>query len=183
MRVKKDLKNTRRGFTFSLLAQIVMAFLAYTLTIAISLNSSPLGNSEGGGVLLTAGGGIWIWMIPVILGWIMCGTQAHARSITDALNDKTHSVFRRDMRGEVVQSEIQHGICSRSGLIPRPQFLELPFNLQATSVTLAGTRSASVDELETTNGTKVASRGEVSNGMAEFDEVSRLGMPSHISID
>jgi hypothetical protein len=183
MRVKKDLKNTRRGYTFPLLAQIVMAFLAYTLTIAISLNSSPLGNSEVDGVLLTAGGGIWIWMIPVILGWIMCGTQARARSITDALNDRTHSVFRRDMRGEVVQSEIQHGICSRSGLIPRPRFLELPFNLQATSATPAGTGSASVDEPETTNETEVAGRGEVSNGMAEFDEISRFGMPGDGSID
>jgi len=182
MRVKKDLKNTRRGYTFSLLAQIVMAFLAYTLTIAISLNSSPLGNSEGSGVLLTAGGGIWIWMIPVILGWIMCGTQARARSITDALNDKTHSVFRRDMRGEIVQSEIQHGICSRSGLIPRPRFLELPSNLQGTSATPAGTGSASV-ERETTNGTEVAGGGEVSNVMANFNEVSRFGMPGDSSID
>ena len=182
MRVKKDLKNTRRGYTFSLLAQIVMAFLAYTLTIAISLNSSPLGNSEVDGVLLTAGGGIWIWMIPVILGWIMCGTQARARSITDALNDKTHSVFRRDMRGEIVQSEIQHGICSRSGLIPRPRFLELPSNLQGTSATPAGTGSASV-ERETTNGTEVAGGGEVSNVMANFNEVSRFGMPGDSSID
>jgi hypothetical protein len=182
MRVKKDLKNTRRGYTFSLLAQIVMAFLAYTLTIAISLNSSPLGNSEVDGVLLTAGGGIWIWMIPVILGWIMCGTQARARSITDALNDKTHSVFRCDMRGEVVQSEIQHGICSRSGLIPRPRLLELPSNLQGTSATPAGTGSASV-ERETTNGTEVAGGGEVSNVMANFNEVSRFGMPGDGSID
>jgi hypothetical protein len=43
MRVKKDLKNSRRGYTFSLFAQIGMAFLAYTFTIATALNSSPLG--------------------------------------------------------------------------------------------------------------------------------------------
>lgn len=130
MRAKKDLENTRRGYTFSLLAQIGWAFLAYTLTIAISLNSAPLGSGIGDGVLLTAGGGIWIWMIPVILGWIMCGTQARACSITDAINDKNHHAFRVNGEGEVLECDSgQQGICSRSGLVPRPQ----SFKLRSTS--------------------------------------------------
>jgi hypothetical protein len=161
MRVKRDLKNSRRGYTFSLFAQIGMAFLAYTFTIATALNSSPLGNSEGSQVLLTAGGGVWIWMIPVILGWIMCGTQARARSITEALNDETHPVFRIDESGGVVKSEMQYGICSRSGLIPRPRLLDLP----STSGTPAETGSGANNEIEVIDGTQVADGGEMINAI------------------
>jgi hypothetical protein len=176
IRGKKDLVNTRRSYTLSLLAQIGMAFLAYTLTIAISLNSSPLGNSEGDGVLLTAGGGIWIWMIPVILGWIMCGTQARACSIPDALNDKTHHVFRIDMEGNILQRDNQHGICSRSGLVPRPRFLEFPSTSQPAAETTAETGSSSVDGFDITNRTEVDAGGEVSTGVADGDKPIRFGM-------
>jgi hypothetical protein len=176
MRGKKDLKNTRRGYTLSLLAQIGMAFLAYTLTIAISLNSAPLGNSEGDGVLLTAGGGIWIWMIPVILGWIMCGTQARTCSIPDALNDKTHCVFRIDMEGNILQRDNQHGICSRSGLIPRPRSLELPSTSQPTAETPENTRNSSVGGLNVTNLTEEDAGEEVGTDIVDGNKSTRFGM-------
>lgn len=169
-RVNKDLQNSRRRYTFSLVAQIGWAFVAYTFTIAISLNSSPLGNSEGGGVLLTAGGGIWIWMIPVIWGWIMCGTQARACSITDALNDTTHPVFRRDTRGELLQSTIQHGIRSRPGLIPRPGLLEFQSNLLSTSASPEATGNGTVDESETSHGAEVLAEREIRHGTSMIDE-------------
>jgi hypothetical protein len=174
MRVMKDLRNSRRGYTFSLFAQIGMAFLAYTFTIATALNSSPLGTSEGSQVLLTAGGGIWIWMIPVILGWIMCGTQAQARSIAEALNDETHPVFRIEERGEIVKSKMQYGICSSSGLIPRPRLLELP----SSSVTPAETGSGGgTNGTERSDGTSVAEDGEVSSETEEINESGGIGMP------
>ena len=119
-RVKKDLQNSRRGYTFSLVAQIGMAFLAYLFTMTTNFDNSTAGNSEGTQVLVTAGGSLWIWMIPVIWGWIMCGTQAFARSITDALEDKTHLASRIDEQGKIVHNEMQYGILSRSGLIPLP---------------------------------------------------------------
>jgi len=125
MRVKKDLQKSKRGYTFSLVAQIGLALIAYTFTIAITLNSSPLGTSEGSNIELTAGGGLWIWMIPVIWGWIMCGTQARACSIPESLNDETHPAFRIDNNGKVLEDEIQYGMRSRSGLVPRPRSLEV----------------------------------------------------------
>jgi hypothetical protein len=176
MRVKKDLKNSRRGYTFSLFAQIGMAFLAYTFTIATALNSSPLGNSEGSQVLLTAGGGIWIWMIPVILGWIMCGTQAHPGSINDALNDETHPAFRMDERGKVVDSKVQYGICARSGLIPRPRPL-----LPTTSVTPAEIGSDSINGIEILEETQIAERGEASDAIEGLDESGRIQKPDNVS--
>jgi hypothetical protein len=173
MRVKKDLKNSRRGYTFSLFAQIGMAFLAYTFTIATALNSSPMVTSEGSQVLLTAGGGVWIWMIPVILGWIMCGTQAHPGSINDALNDETHPVFRMDERGEVVDSKVQYGICAGSGLVPRPRLLELP----STSGTPAETGSGAINGIEIIEGTEVANGGQKSRAIEALNESSGIEIP------
>ena len=172
MRVKKDLQNSRRGYTFSLFAQIGMAFIAYTFTIATTLNSSPLGDSEGSGVLLTAGGGIWIWMIPVIMGWIMCGTQARALSITEAVNDKTHPVFRADKEGEAIENEVQYGIRSRSGLIPRPRPLELPTTLQSTLGTPAEIGSGAVTGSKIPDGTQVARGGKMSREIKTLFESS-----------
>jgi hypothetical protein len=174
--VKKDLKNTRRGYTFSLFAQIAMAFLAYTLTIAVSLNSSPLGNdSAGNGVLLTAGGGIWIWMIPVILGWIMCGMQARACSITDALDDKTHPVFHRGIEGNNIPGDNQHGICSRSGLTPRPRFLESPTTLKSATITSTKPGNGFVEVTEVTNRTEGIDGREAVNETAKVDDISEFG--------
>jgi hypothetical protein len=119
-RVQKDLQNSRRGYTFSLVAQIGMALIAYTFTIAITMTSSPLGTSEGSSIELTAGGGLWIWMIPLIWGWIMCGTQDRPNSITEALNDETFPAFRMNEDGKIEKIDAQRGICSRSGLICRP---------------------------------------------------------------
>jgi hypothetical protein len=173
MRVKKDLRNSRRGYTFSLVAQIGMAFVAYTFTIATSLNTST-GTPEGSQVILTAGGGIWIWMIPVIWGWIMCGTQARARSITEAVNDKTHMASRIDETGKE-KSEVQYGIRSHSGLIPRPRLLQMPPTLPSTSVTPSEPRSV-VPETEITHASQflqVSARGELSD---ENDIINKTTM-------
>jgi len=48
------------GYTFSLVAQIGLALVAYTFTRAITLNSSPLGIGEGSNIELSAGAGLWV---------------------------------------------------------------------------------------------------------------------------
>ncbi|CZR66431.1 uncharacterized protein PAC_16332 [Phialocephala subalpina] len=175
-RVKKDLQNSRRGYTFSLVAQIGMALIAYTFTIAIILSSSPLGISEGANIELTAGGGLWIWMIPVIWGWIMCGTQDRPHSITEALNDETNPAFRINESGEVKASEMQRGICSRSGLIPRPRLLELQTVLRSTSTIPTETVSGTVKKSEMHSGLN-GDGGEEIIGVA-LDESSINETPS-----
>ena len=183
MRARKDLENTRRGYTFSLFAQIGMAFLAYTLTIAISLNSAPLGSGIGDGVLLTAGGGIWIWMIPVILGWIMCGTQARASSITDAINDKTHPVFRVDEKGKIVECDGgQDGISCRSGLVPRPRSFESISTSHYTALNRAENVSGS-GEGSGARYQQEATEGEGGNEISEVDGCTTNGTATDGSFD
>ena len=80
----KDLKNTRRGVTFSLIAQVVAAALAWVFTLIISF-VGDLGSNVTG--LQIATGSVWLWMIPVIWGWIVVGTQEGPDSIGKALND------------------------------------------------------------------------------------------------
>jgi hypothetical protein len=89
-RVRTDVLHTRRGYSFSLFAQMLLAITAYVFTVITSFISID-GNDIGPQL---AGGGIYIWMIPVIWGWIICGTQASASSISEALNDPLHPFFR-----------------------------------------------------------------------------------------
>jgi hypothetical protein len=132
--VKEKLEDTRRGYSLALVAQIAMALIAYIFTIVVSLSDpSSLGGSEGKPMLLTAGGGLWIWMIPVIWGWIMCGTQASAESISDALGDKKQIAVRIGESGKM-EKGVQRGIQSRSGLVPRPRLLESLSKARTASV-------------------------------------------------
>jgi hypothetical protein len=74
---EKHIWNTRRGVTFSLVAQILMAFIAWFLTVLGAL----LGNlGDSSTALQLSSGSLWLWMIPVILGWIM-GNMAPSTSI------------------------------------------------------------------------------------------------------
>jgi len=183
-RVMKDLQNSRRGYTFSLVAQIGMALVAYTLTISTALSSSPLGGGEGQGVLLTAGGGLWIWMIPVIMGWIMCGTQAQAFSIKEAINDTTHPAFCIDEKGEIVESETQYGIRFRSGLVPRPPLLHLPSVLKSVPETAPKNGNDSIAGAETPQGLQEDLESQLSNPIPEvLDKLDTIQMPNNRSAD
>ncbi|MCJ1241342.1 hypothetical protein MMC14_009346, partial [Varicellaria rhodocarpa] len=109
--VAKDLKNTRRGVTFSLVAQVVAAALAWVFTLIISF-VGDLGSGTTG--LQIATGSVWLWMIPVIWGWIVVGTQEGPDSIDKALNDGNKQTFR--MNGDDLIEERQQGILAQSGL-------------------------------------------------------------------
>ena len=108
--VAKDLKNTRRGVTFSLVAQVVAAALAWVFTLIISF-VGDLGSGTTG--LQIATGSVWLWMIPVIWGWIVVGTQEGPDSIDKALNDGNKQTFR--MNGDDLIEERQQGILAQSG--------------------------------------------------------------------
>ncbi|KAK5129946.1 hypothetical protein LTR08_002707 [Meristemomyces frigidus] len=82
-RLKKHLRSTRRVFTASLVAQMMFAGIAYLFTVISSFTAS-LGDPAT--ALQIASGSLWIWLIPVILGWITVGTQNSDHSIEDALS-------------------------------------------------------------------------------------------------
>ena len=58
--VKKDLHNTRRGVTFSLVAQVGVAVIAWFFTIIAAFVGS-LGDI--GMALQTSAGSLWLWMV------------------------------------------------------------------------------------------------------------------------
>jgi hypothetical protein len=119
-RVARDLKNTRRGYTFSTIAQVAMALLAYVLSI-ISTYLTNLGTVLT--VEYYAGGSLWVWMIPIICGWIWCGVQASYNSIEDSLTAHNAIVARdTSVPTDAPDTEArQLGILCRSGLTPRPE--------------------------------------------------------------
>ncbi|TDL21420.1 hypothetical protein BD410DRAFT_304783 [Rickenella mellea] len=115
--IRKDLRNTRREFSAALLAQVLWASIAYLLTV-ISAAIGNFGDHVVG--LQIASGSIWIWMIPVILGWIIVGCQGRSGAINSALHDDSHKTYRAlplaNQSGEIVVMDRQHGLTSPFGL-------------------------------------------------------------------
>ncbi|KAJ6576151.1 hypothetical protein DFH09DRAFT_1031678 [Mycena vulgaris] len=78
----KDLKNTRRSFTYSFAAQVFLAFVTYLISFIAAVVES-LGSPDIG--LQFASSTVWSWMFPIVFGYIYVGSQSKAGSITEAL--------------------------------------------------------------------------------------------------
>ncbi|KAK2030400.1 hypothetical protein LX32DRAFT_638264 [Colletotrichum zoysiae] len=77
----KNLKSTRRPVTFSLIAQLTVAIIAWILTVTGSLKQK-VGDTEE--ALVLSSGSLWIWLVPVIIGWVMVGTQREEDTVKRA---------------------------------------------------------------------------------------------------
>ncbi|KAE9404708.1 hypothetical protein BT96DRAFT_1016074 [Gymnopus androsaceus JB14] len=146
---KKDLSNTRRGFTYSFLAQVLLAFLAYLITFIAAVHDS-LGSPDVG--LQFATSTVWSWMyvladseivtenlsfnlrFPIVFGYIRVGTQYRAGSIDEALTDNK---LLPDGTGGL---SYQTGLCANADLqtpqIPSPNASDPPAHSNAASSTL-----------------------------------------------
>ncbi|KAK5109262.1 hypothetical protein LTR85_003445 [Meristemomyces frigidus] len=116
--LESRLKSTRRGVTASLVAQMALASVTYLFAIITSLVGS-LGDQAAG--LQIASGSLWIWLIPVILGWITVGTQSSHRTIDVALRSELAS---RALEPPIPTNQYserhdQQGLIVRSGLSPQ----------------------------------------------------------------
>ncbi|KAJ7031199.1 hypothetical protein C8F04DRAFT_1111902 [Mycena alexandri] len=80
----KDLKNTRRGFTYSFGAQVFLAFVTYLISFIAAVVDS-LGSPDVG--LQFASSTVWSWMFPIVYGYIKVGSQYEAGCIEAALAD------------------------------------------------------------------------------------------------
>ncbi|KAK3623666.1 hypothetical protein LTR56_020503 [Elasticomyces elasticus] len=147
------LESTRRGVTASLVAQMTVAGLAYLFTVISSFNAS-LGDPAT--ALQIASGSMWIWLIPVILGWITVGTQSTHHAITDALSAKrAHRALEfptPQAQAQLANSSLDYtarqeqcGLVVRSGLTPqlhsnqpRPGAFEAPPHAQLEVPTWMG---------------------------------------------
>ena len=74
VRLEIELKKTRRPWTYSLFAQLFWVFFAQLLAIVDFLQTAST-SSIGLGLAINS---LWIWMIPVSLGWVCVGTQTSA---------------------------------------------------------------------------------------------------------
>ncbi|KAF8175981.1 hypothetical protein K438DRAFT_1979487 [Mycena galopus ATCC 62051] len=83
---RKDLTNTRRGFTYSFLAQVILAFASYLISFIAAVHDS-LGSPDVG--LQFATSSVWSWMFPIVFGYIRVGSQYKAGAIKEALVDNT----------------------------------------------------------------------------------------------
>ncbi|KAK2042169.1 hypothetical protein LZ31DRAFT_501311 [Colletotrichum somersetense] len=77
----ENLKSTRRPVTFSLIAQLTVAIIAWILTVTGSLKQK-VGDTEE--ALVLSSGSLWIWLVPVIIGWVMVGTQREEDTVKKA---------------------------------------------------------------------------------------------------
>ncbi|KAF2192980.1 hypothetical protein K469DRAFT_714999 [Zopfia rhizophila CBS 207.26] len=118
--VQRRLRRTRRGVTFSLVAQILVAGVAWLFTV-----SSEFVASRGDRVVATqlSSGSLWLWLIPVIWGWVTVGTQSSSDTIDEALrNDIAYRAKEPPITHEssIREKGEQLGIMVRSGLAIQP---------------------------------------------------------------
>jgi hypothetical protein len=88
-RLMLEIDSTARPITFALSAQMIWVVLAYIFTIVQAFTTSGSGTDLG---LSMSSGMVWLWMIPVILGWVIVGTQSSHKSIHRALRNGNKEV-------------------------------------------------------------------------------------------
>lgn len=120
--VHKHLDSTRRGVTTSLVAQVLFAVVAWLFTIIAAFES--LGDPETG--LSISCSGMWLWMIPVIAGWVGVGSQSDKGTIADALEATAVPCYRAQPADEN-ESQVpkpkpgsQDGIKTMTGMLATP---------------------------------------------------------------
>ncbi|GJC87475.1 hypothetical protein ColLi_10313 [Colletotrichum liriopes] len=84
-----SLRSTRRGATLSLYAQLSVAVIAWVLT-AIGSLKTKVGDTEE--ALVLSAGSLWIWLVPVIIGWVLVGTQNKEDTIRTALGNANNRI-------------------------------------------------------------------------------------------
>jgi hypothetical protein len=78
-----ELRKTKRKWTYSLVAQVLFVVVSQTFTIIDFFNPSSSSSYIGMGLATNC---LWIWMIPVVLGWVWIGTQTSALAFKSALS-------------------------------------------------------------------------------------------------
>ena len=83
--LRQKLLTTKRKWTYSLYAQVGWVCVSQLLAIIDFFTAtSTSGSSIDIGLAINS---LWLWMIPIVLGWVYVGTQNSAASIKAALTD------------------------------------------------------------------------------------------------
>ncbi|KAK3314456.1 hypothetical protein B0H66DRAFT_605402 [Apodospora peruviana] len=93
--LREQLKRTKREFTYSLGAQ---AFFVVVLAFMAMVNFMVMIDRFTVRVFGVAINNIWMWMIPVTVGWVWVGTQNSANTIRECLMEaSSKAVFLPDL--------------------------------------------------------------------------------------
>lgn len=99
--LRKEIQKTKREWTYSLYAQVGWVCGSQLVAIVYFFTSASFDTGIGVGLAINS---LWIWMIPVILGWVYVGTQTSAGSIKAGLTSVAVPVLgpERDVDGECI---------------------------------------------------------------------------------
>ena len=99
--LREEIRKTKRVWTYSLYAQVGWVCVAQLMAIVNFFTSTSYQSGIGIGLAINF---LWIWMIPVILGWVYVGTQTSAGSIKAAIASCEVPVLgpERNLSGECI---------------------------------------------------------------------------------
>ena len=78
-----EIQKNKRDWTYSLFAQLALAFISQLFTVIDFFTTAASDPTISVGLAINS---LFLWMIPVIVGWVYVGTQRSARSIRDAIS-------------------------------------------------------------------------------------------------
>ncbi|KAL9118821.1 MAG: hypothetical protein Q9187_004624 [Circinaria calcarea] len=93
--LQKEIRKTKRKWTYSLYIQVAWVCLSQFWAIVAFFTSAVDNTVISNALAINC---LWIWMIPVVLGWVYVGTQCSAGSIKAALT----SVSVPNIHGECI---------------------------------------------------------------------------------
>lgn len=99
--LRKEIQKTKREWTYSLYAQVGWVCASQLVAIVYFFTSASYNTGIVVGLAINS---LWIWMIPMILGWVYVGTQTSAGSIKAGLASVPVPTLgpERDVDGECI---------------------------------------------------------------------------------
>jgi hypothetical protein len=83
--LQSRLKESQRGVSPAFVAQYALAVVSWTFTLSVALVHAMDGTVFATQLACT---NLWVWLLPVVAGWLIADTQYSANGINDALEAK-----------------------------------------------------------------------------------------------
>ena len=88
--LQREIQLTKRRWTYPLFAQLAFVCVFQILAIIAFFTVRSSNTSIGMGLAINS---LWVWMFPVVLGWVYIGIQTSAGSIRAAIMKTTVPIF------------------------------------------------------------------------------------------
>lgn len=170
--VKQRLQNTRRQYTFSLVAQTSFAVIAWILTVIGSYATALGQHSEA---LLLSSGTLWTWLIPVVLGWMTVGVQSRKDTIQNAIEGESSDMKAFEAGPGMSIKAMPKALL---GKVPGDETLQGPAYNYARMLTYPKLRKRVVEKFEDKLGNLAPLTGNAPVQEPTAD-ISQVGLPIH----